>query len=97
MEETKNNEKSNPFDLSFFTKIFGPLKVLIKLHLKVAKQELKKDFTRYITGLAFILIALLCFLMILILCNILVIFIFKNYVFINLSADISLVFSFFPA
>ncbi len=62
-QENKKNEENekekSSFDTSFLSKIFIPLKALIKIHTRVASKELKKDIARYVAGIRNIFIGLL--------------------------------------
>jgi uncharacterized membrane protein YqjE len=44
--------------LDFFSRFTGPLKVLIKMHVRLATKELKKDTNRFISGIVTLFLAL---------------------------------------
>jgi Putative Actinobacterial Holin-X, holin superfamily III len=74
----KSREKSKPEDQdtdfnapSFISRLFGPVKILIKLHLKVASNELKGDVKRFFSGIINLFIGLFSIIMCWILLNIL--------------------------
>ena len=50
--DSKTQNNHNDFSaINFFSKIFSPIKILIKMHLKIASKELKNDSKRYISGI----------------------------------------------
>ncbi len=77
----KHNDGFSFSDLNFLTKIFSPLKVLIKLHLRIAQKELKRDIFRYIAGIISLILSFFLIIMFFVIANILVIFLFKYFVF----------------
>ncbi|MBN2545321.1 MAG: phage holin family protein [Spirochaetes bacterium] len=68
---------------------------MIKLHLRIAKKELKKDLFRYITGIIFLIIAFFTVIIMFILSNILIILIFKYFIFNYFKNLLDYIFSIF--
>jgi hypothetical protein len=73
-EKSKQEDEDTIFNApSFISRLFGPVKILIKLHLKVASTELKGDVKRFVSGIINLFIGLFSIIMCWILLNILAI------------------------
>jgi hypothetical protein len=75
---TTENIDNSSFDTSFIKKLLVPLKVLIRIHVKIATDELKKDIARLVGGLRNIFMGLFFILFFWALLNVAAIFYLKD-------------------
>lgn len=98
MEEKNRNQERNSGDsFSLFSKFFAPMRVLIKLHLRVAEKELKKDSARFIFGVVQIVLALFFIIMFFLMFTVLLIVAIYEFTVLNLFYSVLIVtgFNFF--
>jgi hypothetical protein len=79
ISENNLNDDSQFDFFNIFSKIFGPLKALIKIHLKIASKELKKDFARYASGLISLFFCIFFMVSLLFFINILIVLLLKDF------------------
>ncbi|HQJ06385.1 MAG TPA: phage holin family protein [Spirochaetota bacterium] len=60
--------------------VFAPIKMLVKIHLKLAAREIKRDGERFVTGILSIFIGIFLLLTFLAFLNILIIIALKDYI-----------------
>lgn len=79
-EKIKTEEKKLLLDNpSFFSRFLGPIRALIKLHLKIASNEFKNDVKRLISGIINLVIGIFSIIICWILLNILAVAGLKNF------------------
>lgn len=54
-------EYRDPDNTDIFAKLFGPIKLLINIHLKIAAKEFKADSSRIVSGIINIVIGIIFF------------------------------------
>ena len=79
----KNNIWNSDSKPGLISKILGPIKILLTLHLRLAGKELKKDIRRFISGIVAMIFGLLFLLSFFILLNFLIVLFLKEII--NLS------------
>jgi hypothetical protein len=72
--DSSKNAKSSRSDISMLARLLGPFKILLKMHLKMAAKEFKKDSGRLISGIVSLLIGVFLIIIFLILLNAVIIF-----------------------
>lgn len=93
----KRNKKRNEGESNslvspgFFGKLFSPVKVLLKMHLRLASIEFKKDKNRFVTGIATLFIGLAFIIMFWLLLNVIAIVSIYDYLIKNLLFSLMIV------
>lgn len=86
----EQNEHSSK-DFNILARLLGPIRILIRMHVKVASVELKKDSKRYISGIINIFIGIFFIIGFWSLLNILAIVAIKEFTFLNLFYSVLIV------
>jgi uncharacterized membrane protein YqjE len=89
----KNNDGSIPKP-GLIGKIFGPIKILLTLHLRLAGKELKKDVRRFFAGIISIIIGIFFLIIFLILLNVLIVLSLREFFHLSIFYSVLIVTSF---